>query len=131
MDFTQIDLFQSLTSQELNEVNKIARASQFGRGEIIFQEGAFERNIYVIETGQVEIFKRSPIHGEQTVAVLKNGDYFGEMAFFEKSASRSASARALQASNIVTIEGNEFEKLLHSHPSISLKLLATLSQRLR
>ncbi|MFZ5951998.1 MAG: cyclic nucleotide-binding domain-containing protein [Candidatus Rifleibacteriota bacterium] len=131
MDFTQIDLFQSLTSQELHEVNKIAKAQQFGRGEIIFQEGAFERNIYIIETGQVEIYKRNPVHGEQTIALLKNGDYFGEMAFFEKTASRSASARATQASNIVTIEGNAFERLLHSHPSISLKLLSTLSQRLR
>lgn len=131
MDFTQIDLFQSLTTQELNEIGKIAKACQYGRGEIIFQEGAFERNIYVIETGQVEIYKRSPVHGEQTIAILKNGDYFGEMAFFEKTTARSATARALQASNIVTIEGNDFEKLLHSHPSISLKLLSTLSQRLR
>ncbi|MEW6712251.1 MAG: cyclic nucleotide-binding domain-containing protein, partial [Candidatus Riflebacteria bacterium] len=131
MDFTQIDMFQSLTSQELHEVNKIAKSQQFGRGEIIFQEGAFERNIYIIETGQVEIYKRNPVHGEQTIAMLKNGDYFGEMAFFEKTASRSASARATQASNIVTIEGNSFERLLHSHPSISLKLLSTLSQRLR
>ena len=131
MDFTQIDLFQSLTSKELHEVTKIAKAQQFGRGEVIFQEGSFERNIYVIETGQVEIYKRSPVQGEQTLAILKNGDYFGEMAFFEKTASRNASARALQASNIITIEGNEFEKLLHTHPSISLKLLSTLSQRLR
>lgn len=131
MDFTQIDMFQTLTSQELKEVSKIAKAGQYGRGEIIFQEGAFERNIYIIETGQVEIFKKSPIHGEQTVAILKNGDYFGEMAFFEKTSARSATARAVQASNIVTIEGNDFEKLLHSHPSISLKLLSTLSQRLR
>lgn len=131
MDFTQIDLFQSLTANELNEVIKIARPQQYGRSDIIFPEGAFERNIYIIETGQVEIFKKNPVQGEQSLAILKNGDYFGEMAFFEKTASRSASARALQASNLIMIEGSEFEKLLYSHPSISIKLLAKLSARLR
>lgn len=131
MEFNQVDLFQSLTNTELNEINKIARKMHFGRGETIFAEGAFERNIYIIETGQVEVFKRSPIHGDQTLAILKNGDYFGEMAFFEKTASRSASARTMQATNLVMIEGGDFERLLHSHPSISLKLLSTLSQRLR
>ncbi|GAB4279853.1 MAG: hypothetical protein Kow0029_23980 [Candidatus Rifleibacteriota bacterium] len=131
MEFHQIDLFQSLNNTELKEVAKIAKKLHFGRGDIIFQEGSFERNIYIIETGQVEIFKKSPIHGDQTIAVLKNGDYFGEMAFFEKTATRSASARTLQASNIIMIEGPDFEKLLHSHPSISLKLLSTLSNRLR
>jgi MinD-like ATPase involved in chromosome partitioning or flagellar assembly/CRP-like cAMP-binding protein/Tfp pilus assembly protein PilF len=131
MELSQIDLFQSLTNAELNEVGKIARELHLGRGELIFAEGAFERNIYIIETGQVEIYKKSPVQGEQVLAILKTGDYFGEMAFFEKTASRSASARTMQASNLIMIEGNDFEKLLHSHPSISLKLLSTLSSRLK
>jgi len=86
---------------------------------------------YIVETGQVEIFKRTPLSGEQSIAIMKNGDYFGEMAFFEKAATRSASARTLQTTALIIIEGPDFEKLIHNYPSISLKLLATLSHRLR
>ena len=99
--------------------------------EAVFNEGDYEKNIYIVETGQVEIYKRTPLNGEQSIAIMKNGDYFGEMAFFEKAATRSASARTLQTTSLIVIEGPDFERLIHSYPSISLKLLATLSSRLR
>ncbi len=131
MDFSTTGLFSTLSNAELVEVQKIASRQHMSRGEIVFNEGDYEKNIYIIESGQVEIFKKHPIHGEQSISVLKNGDYFGEMAFFEKNASRSASSRTLQSTVLIVIKGSDFEKLLHNHPSISLKLLATLSQRLR
>ena len=131
MDLQKIELFSSLNPSEISQVASIARRVHLTRGEAVFNEGDFEKNIYIVETGQVEIFKRTPLNGEQSMAVMKNGDYFGEMAFFEKAATRSASARTLQTTSLIVIEGPDFEKLIHNFPSISLKLLATLSQRLR
>ena len=131
MDLQKIELFSSLNSSEISQVNSIARRIHLTRGEAVFNEGDYEKNIYIVETGQVEIFKRTPLSGEQSISVMKNGDYFGEMAFFEKAATRSASARTLQTTSLIVIEGPDFEKLIHNYPSISLKLLATLSQRLR
>lgn len=131
MELEKNELFSSLSQSELSQVRSIARRVHLARGETIFSEGDYEKNIYIVETGQVEIFKRSPLHGEQSLAIMKNGDCFGEMAFFEKTATRSASARTLQASAVIIIEGQDFESLLSTHPSISLKLLSTLSQRLR
>ncbi|MBU1105599.1 MAG: cyclic nucleotide-binding domain-containing protein, partial [Candidatus Riflebacteria bacterium] len=131
MDLQKIELFSSLNPSEISQVSSIARRVHLTRGEAVFNEGDFEKNIYIVETGQVEIYKRTPINGEQSMAVMKNGDYFGEMAFFEKAATRSASARTLQTTSLIVIEGPDFEKLIHNFPSISLKLLATLSQRLR
>lgn len=131
MDLQKIELFSSLNPTEISQINSIARRMHLTRGEAVFNEGDFEKNIYIVETGQVEIFKRTPLNGEQSMAIMKNGDYFGEMAFFEKAATRSASARTLQTTSLIVIEGPDFEKLIHNYPSISLKLLATLSQRLR
>lgn len=131
MQLERSELFSALTPQELQQVRNIAKKIHFARGETIFVEGDYQKNIYIIESGQVEIYKKSPIHGEQSLAVMKNGDCFGEMAFFEKTATRSASARTLQASIVIVIEGADFERLLNTHPSISLKLLSTLSQRLK
>lgn len=131
MDLQKIELFSSLNPNEIAQISAIARRLHLTRGEAVFNEGDFEKNIYIVETGQVEIFKRTPLSGEQSMAVMKNGDYFGEMAFFERASTRSASARTIQTTSLIVIEGPDFEKLIHDYPSISLKLLATLSQRLR
>lgn len=131
MDLQKIELFSSLNPTEISQISGIARRMHLSRGEAVFNEGDFQKNIYIVETGQVEIYKRTPLSGEQSMAVMKNGDYFGEMAFFERAATRSASARTLQTTSLIVIEGPDFEKLIHDYPSISLKLLATLSQRLR
>ncbi len=131
MELDKIELFSSLSHGEITQIAGIARRVHLARGEAVFNEGDFEKNIYIVETGQVEIFKRTPLNGEQSIAIMKNGDYFGEMAFFEKAATRSASARTLQTTSLIVIEGPDFERLIHSYPSISLKLLATLSHRLR
>ncbi|HPT48416.1 MAG TPA: cyclic nucleotide-binding domain-containing protein, partial [Candidatus Rifleibacterium sp.] len=131
MELDKIELFSSLNTSEINHIASIARRVHLARGEAVFSEGDFEKNIYIVETGQVEIFKRTPLNGEQTIALMKNGDYFGEMAFFEKAATRSASARTLQTTSLIIIEGPDFEKLIRDYPSISMKLLSTLSHRLR
>ncbi|EKD81770.1 MAG: cyclic nucleotide-binding protein [uncultured bacterium] len=131
MDLQKIELFSSLNPSEIAQVTSIARRIHLTRGEAVFNEGDYEKNIYIVETGQVEIYKRTPLSGEQSIGVMKNGDYFGEMAFFDKAATRSASARTLQTTSLIVIEGPDFEKLIHNYPSISLKLLATFSQRLR
>ncbi len=131
MELDKIELFSSLNNAEIKHISSIARRVHLARGEPVFIEGDYEKNIYIIETGQVEIFKKTPLNGEQTIALMKNGDYFGEMAFFEKASTRSASARTLQTTSLIVIEGPDFEKLIHDNPSISLKLLSTLSHRLR
>lgn len=131
MELEKSGLFSSLSQSELVQVRNIAKKNHLARGELIFSEGDYEKNIYIVESGQVEIFKKSPLHGEQSLAIMKNGDCFGEMAFFEKTSTRSASAKTLQASVVIVISGDDFERLLNTHPSISIKLLATLSQRLR
>ncbi len=131
MELENLDLFSSLTGPEIHEIERFSKRVLFGRNEIIFREGDFEKNLYIVETGQVEVFKRDPIHGEVMVAVFKNGDYFGELALFEKGASRSTTARAVQNTVLIVIEGQDFEKLLQMKPGISMKLLGTLSRRLR
>ncbi len=131
MELDKIELFSSLSPGEISQIASIAKRVHLARGETVFSEGDFQKNIFIVETGQVEIYKRTPLSGEQVLATMKNGDYFGEMAFFEKESTRSASARTLQTTSLIVIEGPDFEKLIHNYPSISLKLLATLSHRLR
>ncbi|NLI79801.1 MAG: tetratricopeptide repeat protein [Candidatus Riflebacteria bacterium] len=126
-----LEFFSSLTPSEIQEIARIAKRMEFRRGETIFQQGDVSRDLYAIESGLVEISTKSVLAETKVLAQLKNGDLFGEMALFDAHSVRSASARALQNSIVIVIPGTEFERLLKEKPTISFKLLGTLSKRLK
>ncbi|HEY9069048.1 MAG TPA: cyclic nucleotide-binding domain-containing protein [Candidatus Ozemobacteraceae bacterium] len=126
-----IEFFSSLSPGELEDVAAIAHRVEYRRGEYIFRQGDHSRDLYVLESGQVEISTRDILQEPKILAVLKNGDLFGEMALFDQSMARSASARSLQSSVIIVIPGERFERLLKDKPAISFKLLGILSKRVK
>jgi len=126
-----IELFNGLTRQELEQVASITVAVTYNRGEVIFQQGDFSRDFYIVKTGQIEISVRDIFQEHKVVAILKNGDFFGEMALFDKDSARSATTTALQQTILLKIPGQDFERLLREKPSISFKLLGALSRRLK
>ena len=66
----------------------------FKANEIIFQQGYPGTHAYIIQSGSVEIYNAQPDGTEEQIAVLKEGQMFGELAPLD-DAVRSASARAM------------------------------------
>lgn len=73
--------------------------TQFKTGEVIFKQGYPADNAYVIESGEVEIYKETPDGKEERVALLGKGQMFGEYGVLD-DAPRSASARATQDTSL-------------------------------
>jgi CRP-like cAMP-binding protein len=96
-------------------------------GEIIFEKGDETREMYVIDSGEVEILDRS---GGQEIrlSVLGPEEIFGEMALFG-GRPRSATARALVASGIRVIGEEDIRKLVPD--PLARRLLEVMSQRLQ
>jgi CRP-like cAMP-binding protein len=89
------DLFRDFSDEELSALLPYIRTTSHEKGDWIFTEGEEGQNIYIIQSGQVEVLKKETFSGEfQPVEVLTEGDWFGEMAHFEEK-RRSASIRAL------------------------------------
>jgi len=126
-----VDIFKELNVTELECLSKITHGLNYNRGEVVFKQGDYSRDFYIIKSGQVEISVRNLFQDIKVLAVLKNGDFFGEMALFDKNSTRSATATAIQKTSLLKIPGDEFEKLLKERPTISFKLLGTLSKRLK
>ncbi|NLI75098.1 MAG: cyclic nucleotide-binding domain-containing protein [Candidatus Riflebacteria bacterium] len=127
----KIELFSGLNSKELKDVENIAKVLTFARGETVFNQGDYSSELYIIETGQVEISVKDILQNKRVLSIVKNGDFFGEMALFDKNSTRSATAKAVMNTNLIVIPRQEFERLLQSRPQISFKLLSALSRRLR
>jgi CRP/FNR family transcriptional regulator len=106
---------------------------QLGRvyqdGEVIIQQGELGNNMFVIQEGQVEVFQEREGRSVQ-LAVLKEGDFFGEMALFDKEV-RSATVLASGEVRVLTIDKKTFLRRIHEDPSLAFRIVETLSTRLR
>lgn len=98
-------------------------------GEVIVMQGESGDCMYVIQSGQVEVMQRLGSE-EVRLAVLGPGDFFGEMALFEREV-RSATVRAMGEARVLTIDKRTFMNRVHEDPSLAYRLVQTLSQRLR
>jgi NADH dehydrogenase len=87
----------------------------FEPGEIVFSEGDLGDSVYVIRAGECEVL-RETARGPQRLAVLRQGDYFGEMAVLA-DASRNATVRAISALEVLVISKPMFDMLKANVPA--------------
>jgi CRP-like cAMP-binding protein len=104
--------------------------ARFSAGKPIFEEGEVGMEMYVIQSGTVEIYKRSRRGEEKLLATLEKGDFFGEMSILEDVA-RTASARAKSDVELVRINQSTFDEMLRHNAEIAVRMLRKLSRRLR
>jgi flavin-dependent dehydrogenase len=98
-------------------------------GDVIVRQGEVGDNMYVIQSGQVEVVQ-SQDGQDIRLAVLKEQDIFGEMALFQKE-TRSATIRALTNVRLLTVDKRIFLKRVHEDPSFVFAVLQKMSQRIR
>ena len=97
-------------------------------GEVLFNEGEQGDVMYLIRQGKIKITKGKG-EEEKVLAVLKEGDFFGEMAIIDGS-PRSAGASAATPVSLLVIDKETFQSKIRENPLIHY-ILETLSRRLR
>jgi hypothetical protein len=101
----------------------------FRAGEVVFREGEPGAEMYIIQSGAVEIYRE--INGERKFSrVLEKGDFFGEMSLLEGIA-RTATAEVVQDAEVIVINGATFDQMIKSNVEIAVRMLRKLSMRLR
>ena len=98
--------------------------------QIIFREGEDGDYCYIVKSGKVEILKHAE-HGEIQLAVLEEGEMFGEMALFEPRNVRSATARALEPTVLDQISDVELKQMIDQCPPRLVPLIHNVFVRLR
>ena len=129
-----VHLFDNLTEKELEKIQNICVIEKHARETMMFSEGDPGNRCYLITKGEVRISKFIPNIGEEALAVLKVGDYFGEMALIDNF-PRSAHAIANTDVELLAISKADLDNILIADHELGFKLLwkftKTLSKRLR
>jgi CRP/FNR family cyclic AMP-dependent transcriptional regulator len=128
-------LEQKLSSMEINFLTTLSREERLADGQVLFHEGDVGDKMYVVLDGRVMISKSIPGAGEEALAFLERGDYFGEMALIDNK-PRSADATAHDGGAVVlAIPRDVLEGILDIDKVTSkrmLKILCSLiAKRLR
>ena len=128
----EIPLFGRLPDQTLAEVYAALKSRRLEAGEVIFNQGDEGDELIVVKEGGISIF--APIDGgegtEKAIRIFGPGEVLGEMALIDQK-PRSLSARAEEASTILTLGLKEFKTLLTENSEMVFSVMSGLNERIR
>ncbi len=119
----KIELFKGLSEDDIQRIASEAVYKNYSAEEILFRENTPRKQIFVIASGKVELFKTTP-HGKKLVITyFGSGDFLGEGSLMEDS-PHSTSAMACEDVNALLIDGD----LLRKYGTIAVVVLSNITR---
>ncbi len=126
----KVPLFSGLAEGELNFLMQRVVPRNYSAGESIFEEGQACAGLYVVESGQIRIFKSSASGREQVLSIDGPGSSVAELPVFD-GGKYPASATAVSDATLLFVSKQDFQALCLEHPQVALKVLRVVGGRLR
>jgi CRP/FNR family cyclic AMP-dependent transcriptional regulator len=126
----RVPIFSDLTATELSFLSQRAVPRQYESGELLFHEGDPCAGLFVIESGNVRIFKTSAGGREQVLAIDGPGSSVAELPVFD-GGKYPASAAAANDVAVLFVSRQDFHSMCLVHPEVALKVLRIVGKRLR
>lgn len=124
------DLSKSLTPFWVNNLGRISERILLEPSEVLFNEHDIADDAYAIDNGWVSISKRDAQDHELVLAILSQGELFGELALLE-GGERSATATAVTSTELIVIEKAKLLEETKRDPAQLLELLQYFAKRVR
>lgn len=125
-----VPLLSNLTPAQIAVLAPLARRYSFSKGETIIGAGEPTRAVYVIISGRVHVAVTNTKGKQAILALLKAGDYFGEMSLIDDE-PRSADVIARTSCELLALDRPEFARCLESNFELTMAIGRGLVQRLR
>ncbi|HEX2669303.1 MAG TPA: cyclic nucleotide-binding domain-containing protein [Polyangiaceae bacterium] len=127
-------IFAGLPERVIALIANSVRIVELAAGEHLLREGDPARSMFVVRSGEIEIFKHGKAGSEQRLAILTQSDCLGEMSLIDIQ-PRSASARARGVATVYVLELAELAKLygsdIEAYALLILNISREISRRLR
>ena len=125
-----VSIFWDLNENDLGHIADKMVAKHFEYGNYIFLEDSEGEQCFFVLEGSVKVTRLSKDGREVILAMLNEGDFFGEMSLLDGE-SRSANVIALEKTKVLTLDRNDFITVVNDYPQIAVQLLKELARRLR
>ena len=125
-----VPLFSDLSEMSLKVITDKMVARSYDKEKMILIEESAGETFFLISKGTVKITRMSDDGREVILAILGEGDFFGEMALLDGE-GRSANVVALENAKVLTLQRSDFLDILERFPKIAIHLLKELTTRIR
>ena len=129
-ELATVKLFELLDEDELNELANSIDAASLKAGETLFNAGDYGESLYIVDSGQVELYIRDTAGQKIILKVAEEDDIFGEISMLDNR-PRSATATALTDAELFVLDRDDLLLLFQKKPDAGLNMLASLSSMLR
>ena len=125
-----VPLFSDLSGPSLKNITERMVSRSYDKEKMILIEESAGETFFLISQGTVKITRMSDDGREVILAILGEGDFFGEMALLDGE-GRSANVVALEKAEVLTLQRSDFLEILEKFPKIAIHLLKELTTRIR
>jgi len=129
-DLAAVELFELLDENELKELAAVIDSTSVKAGGVIFNAGDLGDALYIVRSGEVELFVKDTTGEKIVLTVAEKNDVFGELSMLD-ARPRSATARALVDAELLMLDRDDLLMLFQKQPDAALNMLAAMSGMLR
>jgi small-conductance mechanosensitive channel len=122
-----VDIFAPLSTEELRQLATGTMGHVFAPGETLIRAGDEGSSMFVVHNGRVQV-QVSENGRPRTVAVLTEGDFFGEMGLFTGE-PRTASVVAIEETEVLEIGHQAMKQILETNPDLAESISWTIAER--
>lgn len=119
-----VPLFERCSQKELRQIAAIAHEAAYPQNAALVREGEPGSDFFVVLAGEVDVRRKG-----RKLNTLRRGDFFGEIALLARS-PRTATVTTGTPVEALVVPGREFKQLLKRTPTLQLKVLEELAERL-
>jgi CRP-like cAMP-binding protein len=127
--FSNNSLLVSASDPQLEWLLSLATEHQYPAGRAVLMEDAWGNAVYFLISGWVKV-RRTVGERSVALAILGQGDFFGEMAILDES-PRSTDVIALSRVKLLSISRGDFIQILFKDPQLHHRMLQLMVRRLR
>lgn len=125
----KVPLFSGLDDRSRRKLAKLCTLKKFKTGDVLYEEGAMGLSMFLVTSGQVEVYKGKG-EGKVTLEKAGPGGVLGQLALIDER-PRAAGAAALEPTECLLLTRDSFETLVKKDPQIAWCLTPALADRIR
>jgi len=126
----RVPIFGGLDERTLNTISDFVYENKYEKNEVIIHYQSKGTKLFIIISGIVKVVIPNPDGREKILALLGEGDCFGELSILNGEPT-SAAVEAIENTKVLIIDGDDFRDLLSQNPNLCLNVIRIITKRLR
>ncbi len=123
----KVELFRSFDDAEIETIEKLVDRREYKSNSLLFKENTDRKHLFIIRSGEVELFKTTVYGEEKRLALFGKYDFLGEGALMDDY-PHSTSARIISDAQIYTISRESMNQLIGKQPEFAARMLASITR---